>query len=102
MEKYFCTRCKSEDLIIEERNPHNALICKECGKWIKWVNKDEKILIEKMIKKKANKNKKRLLDPSKIKTLDDISRALKFLNNQYIENENPTMTGAELVEDLFY
>lgn len=39
-----CKYCGSKNYKIIKRNIHHGLYCGECGKWIKWLNKNEKII----------------------------------------------------------
>ena len=38
--EYKC-KCGSTDLFTEQKGNNLGLYCAECGKWIKWLNKDE-------------------------------------------------------------
>lgn len=45
-----CPKCNSNDVFIEKNGNNTGLYCKKCGKWIKWLNKDEIRLVEEQIK----------------------------------------------------
>ena len=37
-----CVHCgNEEDFVISRKGPHLGLYCKKCGKWIKWIKKNE-------------------------------------------------------------
>ena len=36
-----CTKCSSTDLFIEIQGNRRGLYCKNCGKWQKWITKQE-------------------------------------------------------------
>lgn len=38
--KYIC-KCGSDRMFVKSSGNHIGLYCKECGKWIKWLSKDE-------------------------------------------------------------
>ena len=42
---YKC-KCGSENVFLEENGSQTGIYCSECGKWIKWVTKDEIRLIK--------------------------------------------------------
>lgn len=51
MKEFKCKNieCNSNEVFIEETGTQTGLYCAECGKWIKWLNKDEKRLAERYI-----------------------------------------------------
>ena len=36
-----CNKCGSTDLFIEIQGKRRGLYCGKCGKWQKWITKDE-------------------------------------------------------------
>ena len=38
---YKCDKCGSEKLFVEEQRNRRGLYCGECGKWQKWITKQE-------------------------------------------------------------
>ena len=50
MNIYCCDKCGSLDVFIDDRGKQKALMCGDCGKWIKWVSKKEVPLVERFIK----------------------------------------------------
>lgn len=49
MKNYCCPKCGSIDLFIDARENQKALMCSDCGAWIKWVSKKELPLVNKFI-----------------------------------------------------
>ena len=49
MKLYCCDKCGSLDVFIDDRGNQKALMCGDCGKWIKWVSKKEIPLVERFI-----------------------------------------------------
>lgn len=41
MKIFECPHCHSKEIFTEEVNSQTGLYCADCGKWIKWLNKDE-------------------------------------------------------------
>lgn len=39
--KCICTKCGSKDFHLEIKGNNTGLYCNKCGKWIKWLSKDE-------------------------------------------------------------
>lgn len=50
MKNYYCEKCDSADLFIDDRGNQKALMCTNCGKWIKWISKSELPLLKRFIK----------------------------------------------------
>ena len=36
-----CNKCESKDLFVEIQGNRRGLYCGECGKWQKWITKQE-------------------------------------------------------------
>ncbi|MGL5243702.1 MAG: hypothetical protein ACRC7R_00810 [Sarcina sp.] len=49
MKNYACNKCGSVDVFIDDRGSQVALMCGDCGKWLKWVSKKELPLVERFI-----------------------------------------------------
>ena len=49
MKEYSCSKCGSVDLFIKENGSQRGLYCGDCGRWIKWVTKDEQRLVERFL-----------------------------------------------------
>lgn len=41
MKEFLCTKCGSNDLFIKKSGNNTGLYCKDCGSFIKWLNKNE-------------------------------------------------------------
>lgn len=41
MDKYTCNKCGSHKVKLEKRGNQTALLCADCGAWIKWVGRKE-------------------------------------------------------------
>lgn len=38
---YTCTKCNGHKVKLEKRGNQTAVLCAECGKWLKWAGKSE-------------------------------------------------------------
>lgn len=56
MKNYYCEKCGSIDVFIDDRGNQKALMCGDCGSWLKWIGKKELPLFERYIKEKKFKN----------------------------------------------
>lgn len=55
MANYSCNKCgNTENFFTEQKNMHHGLYCGNCGKFIKWMGKDELRLFEHNNKSKEN------------------------------------------------
>ena len=54
MKEYYCNKCGSADVFIDDRGNQKALMCGDCGMWLKWVGKKELPLVERYIKSKSH------------------------------------------------
>lgn len=41
MKSYACNKCGSTDVFINDRRSQKALICGDCGAWLKWIGNTE-------------------------------------------------------------
>lgn len=57
MKNYACNKCGSIDLFIDDRGSQKALLCGDCGSWLKWIGKKELPLVERYISTNSNINK---------------------------------------------
>lgn len=82
--KYICTKCGSKDFHLEIKGNNTGLYCNKCGKWIKWLSKDEIRVFEfyKNNKVKVTENKSASNDFIK----EELERFVDFLDIT-IENE---------------
>lgn len=51
MQDFSCSKCGSVDVYIDDRGSQKALMCKDCGSWLKWVGKKEMPLVIQYIRK---------------------------------------------------
>lgn len=47
--KIFECKCGSTEVFIEQSGNNTGLYCADCGKWVKWLNKDELRLANRQI-----------------------------------------------------
>lgn len=82
--KCICTKCGSKDFHLETKGNNIGLYCNKCGKWIKWLSKDEVRAFEfyKNNKIKVTENKSASNDFIK----EELERFVDFLDIT-IENE---------------
>ncbi len=43
---YVCPKCYSQNTIAKKNGNQIGIYCAECGRWIKWANKDEAHLLD--------------------------------------------------------
>ncbi len=51
---FSCNKCLSSDVFIKTSGNNKGLYCSKCGKWIKWLNKDEFRIVERQIESRAS------------------------------------------------
>ena len=56
IKNYRCKNCGGEKFFFHSVNMHMGIYCSECGRWYKWVDRDERNLMYK--KEKPNGNRK--------------------------------------------
>lgn len=44
--KFQCKKCGSDNVFIQPSGNNTGLYCGDCGKWIQWLNKDQKSLLK--------------------------------------------------------
>ena len=49
MKLFSCGACGSVDIFIKKNGSQTGLYCGDCGKWIKWLSKNEIGLVERQI-----------------------------------------------------
>ena len=76
MSDYKCECGNTSDFFIEYKLPQCGLYCGECGKWIKWLNKDEERLFNH--KQSNTKHDARV----KAETIDKIEQKLRIWDNK--------------------
>lgn len=59
-----CNKCGIVKGFIEEKGNQTGLYCNKCGKWIKWLTKDEKRLF-------AHNYKSKMTNADRIRSMND-------------------------------
>lgn len=65
MKVFKCPKCGSVDVFIEENENQTGLYCGDCGKWIKWLSKDEKRLVVRQENLMKDKRVTQIIDSMK-------------------------------------
>lgn len=68
-----CNKCGIVKGFIEEKGNQTGLYCNKCGKWIKWLTKDEKRLF-------AHNNKTKMTNADRIRSMTDEELAEFIIN----------------------
>ena len=85
MKIYACEKCGSTDVFIQNRAHQRALMCGDCGRWIKWIGNKELPLVKRYIDSQ-NKNES-LIKGEEFTTMEiklkvkDIPKVIEFLNS---------------------
>ena len=95
-----CPHCGSTDLHMEKRGMQTALYCNSCGKWLKWVGKDEKRVLEASLNTKSNA----VVKDDIVSTYKEALKApVERLNNAYRNGNMTAMCeNAEIIVKLSY
>lgn len=56
MKEYNCPKCKSGDVFIDTSGNQTGLYCGDCGRWIKWLGKEEIRLAKRYIESREKEN----------------------------------------------
>jgi tRNA(Ile2) C34 agmatinyltransferase TiaS len=51
MKEYSCPKCGSNDVFMEPKGNATGLYCGDCGRWIKWLPKNEILLVKRYLEK---------------------------------------------------
>lgn len=73
---FVCKKCGSVELKCVKEGVHTGLWCSDCGRWVKWLNKDELKIIQMKNKKKTNDE-----------ILEEILSELRIIRN-YLSDKN--------------
>lgn len=65
MKVYECPKCQSKDVFIQKSGNQVGLYCGDCGKWIKWLNKDEQRLAERQVEMMKDTVVQQMIDSMK-------------------------------------
>lgn len=53
VKEFVCPKCNSKDLFTKANGNQIGLYCGDCGKWIKWLSKDESRIFEEQQKRNS-------------------------------------------------
>lgn len=76
--EYKCVRCNSTktEIRTNEKDPSKVgLYCKKCGRWIKWLSKEEKLQLGKG--NNINKSKSSISKKDVVKFIKDLDKLAK-------------------------
>lgn len=85
MKIYACEKCGSTDVFMQNRGHQKALMCGDCGKWIKWIGNKELPLVKRYIDSQKKDNS--LSNENEFTTMEiklkvkDIPKVIEFLNS---------------------
>lgn len=101
---YECNKCGSIDFFTEPRGCNIGLFCSMCGKWKKWLGKDEAFLFEHNQESKKSEYKTYTIEftcraTTKAKSFDDAKE--KFNNNDFILEDKKLKNIQRYVDDDF-
>lgn len=91
MKKFCCEKCGSKEVYIKKVNSSTGLYCSDCGKWIKWLPKNEIDLAERYIEE-YNKQHKNSVD---VNINADVET---FLNSLKLYSKLLKISKKELIE----
>lgn len=57
-----CKYCFTTKTVVREKGPHVGAYCANCGRWLKWLNKNEKNSVDFGIKPEPVKTEKTEID----------------------------------------
>ena len=57
-----CKCCLTTETVLREKGPHVGAYCANCGRWLKWLGKNEKNLVDLGIKLEPAKIEKNEID----------------------------------------
>lgn len=91
MKQYKC-KCGGTEFFTKESGSTTGLYCKKCGKWIKWLGKDELRLFEHEQSLKIEESKRKY-------TKDEVAEAIDNLKDW--DNYSPFHEAIDKVLDMF-
>lgn len=88
MKIYKCEKCGSTDVFIECNENHRGLYCGDCGKWIKWLNKDEERLALRQIinQQTKNKNEESIRADERARTIEEVTKLFNEMRPRLATN----------------
>lgn len=99
-----CSYCKSDILYLKEEGDKISLYCKNCQKWLKWVDKEEAAAIKATIEKQKREV---VIDGDDIKRAlekyGDYKKKYKVMNDDIIFRKDRIVKNAsEMEKNTFY
>lgn len=79
MKIFECGKCGSGDIYIKENGSQVGLYCGDCGRWLKWIGKDERQLVERYIEDRA------LIQQNDMKQEEKVLKMLADIWNEFIK-----------------
>lgn len=73
-----CNKCGSSNYTTEKHGNNTGLYCSDCGKWHKWLNKDE-------VRVYSQKYKEEIIDPDSIEKIENSRQSYVTLTNKLKE-----------------
>ena len=80
---YACGKCGSVDVFIDERGSQKALMCRDCGTWLKWIGKKELPMVEAFINQNKSTIKQEGGNTYEIQTLKDFYKQQLMMLDLY-------------------
>lgn len=101
-----CEYCKSEILFLKNTEGKTGLYCKNCGRWLRWVDGEEKQKIEDAIERQKREIRIDGSDVERVKeNLKGYKKRLEDLNNEinYFKERNAKkQISSEIEKAAFY
>lgn len=99
MKTYKCEKCGSSNTEIEEKGNQTGLYCCDCGKWIKWLSKEEvRVFLANQNNPRENDAEKKIIE----KTLSELLEIVTFhsveIEERYFDGETRTAKYVSLEE----
>ena len=90
---FTCNKCGIVKGFIEEKGNQTGLYCNKCGKWIKWLTKDEKRLF-------AHNYKSKMTNADRIKSMNDEELA-EFIEQVSTDSMETISFGTKEYEEIW-
>ena len=74
-------QCGSSDFFIEEKGAKTGLYCESCGKWIKWLSKEEVRLFKHKQKESENMSNQEFIQTSSL-----FAKEIGYISNETLKN----------------
>jgi DNA polymerase III delta prime subunit len=99
-----CGYCKSEVLFLKDDGDKTGLYCKDCGRWLKWVEPSEKAAIAMQIEKLKNEISIDARDVERvIETYKGYKKKSKDLNEEiFYFSKNSVKGGSDIEKSAMY